>query len=453
MPSDPTTEIAAPHRPPSRWAWHGAAVAGILALAAAGLGDPVSSHQRPLKIVVPFGAGGGSDTFVRMIQKTVSEEAITGQPWVIINQKGGSGTIGSRTVMTAAADGFTILNLHDAIMTAKLSGKVPYGPEAFEPIAATGRASMMVIVPADSKFQSLKQLLDEAKKNPNTIGFGANVGAPGHFVGLLLERAAGGAKFKTIQSGGGQQRYTMLIGGHLDMGIFQLNEYINYATDGKIRALAVLDAEPNPVIPEVPTARSQGFDVVQHNTQYWWAPKGTPKEKIDAIADVLEKAMQSDSIRTQLARTHTEPLFARGESLKQIIADRMQTLGQIDMGHGTRLPDFPLWTGLLVVALMVWVAIDCWMVKDKASRAPIEGTRPDRPRAWAIAALTLVYAALLQWRLVRFAVATTLFILIAGMVLAAGRKNKPWLALGEVALLCGLGLEFVFTRILVIDLP
>lgn len=412
-----------------------------------------TSRNRPLKIIVPFGAGGGSDSFVRMMQKAITDEGLSNRPWVIINQKGGSGTIGSRTVMAAPADGFTILNLHEAIMTAKLSGKVPYGPEAFEPIAATGRASMMVIVPDDSKFQSLKQLMAEARARPETIKFGANVGAPAHFAGILLERAVEGAKFRTVQSGGGQQRYTLLIGGHLDMGIFSLDEYINYRGGGKIRALAILDFEPNSAIPDVPTAQSQGIDVIHHNTHYWWAPKGTPTVKIDAIAAVLEKAMNTDLVKAQLARTHTEALFVRGDALKTLITERMETLGQVDLSHRAELPNFPLIVSCVVAGLLLCVIASHRSERDKEASRAIDRPKAQPALAWAVGAITLFYVALLQLRIVRFAILTTLFILVVGALLAARLPRKPWLAMGEVALLCGLGMEFVFKRVFVIDLP
>ena len=443
-----TTIKSAPTR-----AWHALAILGIVAILVAMSTGTGASRKRPLKIIVPFGAGGGSDAFVRMIQKAITDEGLTSQPWVIINQGGGSGTIGSRTVMTAAADGFTILNLHEGMMTAKLSGKVPYGPEAFEPIAATGRASMMVIVPEDSRFQSLKQLMAEARAKPETIKFGANVGAPAHFAGILLERAVEGARFRTVQSGGGQQRYTLLIGGHLDMGIFSLDEFLNYRGGGGIRALAVLDVESNTAIPDVPTAKSQGIDVIHHNTQYWWAPKGTPTVKIDAIAALLEKAMNTDGVKAELARTHTEALFARGDALMTQIAERMETLGQVDLSHRAELPNFPLIVSCVVAGLFLWV-----IVSDRSARGKEAAQAIDRPRAqlalaWAAGVITLIYVALLQLRIVRFAILTTIFVLVIGALLSARLPRKPWLALGEVALLCGLGLEFVFKRVLVIDLP
>ena len=95
--------------------------------------------RKPIKVVVPFGPGGDSDTFARIMQKTIRDHELLPEPLVILNVPGAGGTIGSRRVRDAAPDGYTILNLHEGIFTSKYAGRVSYGPEAFRPIAATCR--------------------------------------------------------------------------------------------------------------------------------------------------------------------------------------------------------------------------------------------------------------------------------------------------------------------------
>ena len=110
--------------------------------------------SRPIKVIVPFGAGGGSDTFVRIIQKAIEDNQLLPQPLVVINVPGAGGTIGSQRATNAAPDGYTILNLHQGILTAKYSGKVDHGPEAFEPIIATSEDAMILAVAAALAFFS-----------------------------------------------------------------------------------------------------------------------------------------------------------------------------------------------------------------------------------------------------------------------------------------------------------
>ena len=411
--------------------------------------------NRPIKVIVPFGAGGSSDTFVRVIQKAITDGGMFDQPVVIINQGGGSGTIGSRTVKDAEPDGYTLLNLHEAMMTAQASGKVVYGPESFEPIAATGRSSLVVLVRSDSKVRDLRHLLQEARERPDTLGFGTNIGSPSHFAGLLLERTHVGARFRYIQTGGGQKRYTSLIGGHIEVGVFSLDEYINYSGDGKIRALALLNAEPDASTPDIPTARQQGVDVVYSNTQYWWAPKGTPPERIETIAGVLERAMATPYVRDRLSKMHIDPIVVQGKSLRHQLAERSAMLRRVNIPESTDLPDFPAYVLVILALLGVWVVVESLRQKPaKEENSPTEGQPvPNRPRlAVAIAAITIAYVCMLQLRWIRFSLLTLLFILLASFTLGQ-RHRRQWLGLAEVAYLCGLGLEYVFTRLLVIDLP
>ena len=141
--------------------WHVVACITILIIGSWWIGqfELASDNQdypsRPIHVVVPYAAGGGSDTFVRIVQQGIAEGDLLPQPLVIINQAGGIGTIGSREVKNAPPDGYKILCHHNAIITAKLAGTVTYGPEAFEPIAMTGEMSMVILVRADAPIRNV----------------------------------------------------------------------------------------------------------------------------------------------------------------------------------------------------------------------------------------------------------------------------------------------------------
>ena len=125
-------------------------------------------------------------------------------------------------------DGYKILCHHNAIITAKLAGTVDYGPEAFEPIALTAEMSMVILVREDSPVQNIVDLLEQAKATPKEVRFGANKGAPAYFTTLQLERAWPGADFSIVSAGGGADRYSKILGGHLEAGIFSLSEYLDF---------------------------------------------------------------------------------------------------------------------------------------------------------------------------------------------------------------------------------
>ena len=144
--------------------------------------------QRPVKVVVPFGSAGGSDIFARLLQSAADKQDLLPVPLVIVNVPGAGGTIGSRRVKNARPDGYTVLLLHDAILTAKYYGTASYGPEAFEPVAGTGDVGLVIVVPedSDSNYQSLDGLMKAVVENPDEVRFSANLGAPVHFTGLML---------------------------------------------------------------------------------------------------------------------------------------------------------------------------------------------------------------------------------------------------------------------------
>ncbi len=106
--------------------------------------------KKPIQVVVPYDPGGGTDTFARIIQKGAKDNELMPQPFVIVNKPGGGTTIGSGFVNDARNDGYTLLCLHDALITANVTGQSPYGPDAFEPVAATGEVIQVILVPEDS---------------------------------------------------------------------------------------------------------------------------------------------------------------------------------------------------------------------------------------------------------------------------------------------------------------
>ena len=308
--------------------------------------------EQPIKVIVPFGAGGGSDTFVRILQKAIKENDLLSQPLIIINVPGAGGTIGSRQAMESEPDGYTLLCLHEGIISAKYAGSADYGPEAFEPVAGTGEVGNVIAVAADSKYTDLDQLLTDAAARPEEIVFSANIGAPSHFVGLMLENAKQGARFRYTQTGGGAKRFAALVGGHIDVSAFSLAEYMQFKSAG-LRALAYCRETRHPSAPEIPTAVEQGFDVITSIMQFWWAPKNTPPEKIKVFADVLQKSMQTRQVQDALKAIQTDGVFLTGETLRQSLIEREQRFASVAQRELTETPNFPV----LVLGIVVMLSL------------------------------------------------------------------------------------------------
>jgi len=235
-----------------------------------------------------------------------------------------------------------MLLLHEALITAQSSGDVSYGPEDFEPIAATGRLNMVIAVQEDSPFRTLVDLMKAAREDPNKLVFAANLNAPVHYAGLILESNEPGAAFLYTQEGGGAYRFEALVGGHADVSAFSMGEFIDYRAGG-IRALAVSSAERLPAAPEIMTTVEQGYDFVHANMHFWWFPQGTDQAKVDYMAGVIQKAMATEQVQKALAKRLCEPLVKTGEEMKSQLVERIQAIRSVDATSPDVLPNIPLW--------------------------------------------------------------------------------------------------------------
>mgnify|MGYP003985580915 FL=1 len=322
------------------------------------IGIPVLAEfpEKPITVIVPFAAGGGSDVFVRIFQEAIRKQNLCPQPFVVRNISGAGGIIGSRAALEAKPDGYTILCLHDGIYTAQHYGNANWGPSEFEPIAATGRNGVVVAVTGNSPFKSLSELMEEAVQRPYQLIFGTNLGAPSHYSALFLQKGKKGAKFRFTQTGGGAKRLAQLKGGHIDLTGFSIGEYQQFKAAG-IRAIATLSKERKPSFPELPTAREQGVDAVHGIVQFWWAPKGTPPDRLAYLENLLQETMKTDMVRKRLENLHMDPLFQIGEPLRETIKQRSAKIKEITIEKPTRLPPLQ-WMVLgvvLICSVLVWM--------------------------------------------------------------------------------------------------
>jgi len=434
---------------------------GLLALACCCGCDsteaPTAAYpNRAIKIVVPFTAGGGGDTFARLIKKAIEDEGLLEQPLVIVNVGGAGGTIGSRRVKNMRPDGYTVLLLHDAIMMAKYSGKVPYGPESFEAVAGTAENALVLAVLEDSEYTNLNKLMSAAEEQPSTVTFGCNLATPTHYVGLLLERERPKAVFRFVQSGDGAERFSALKGEHIAATVFSTEEFVRYQPEG-IRALAVFSQERHPALPDTPTAIEQGIEAEADITQFWWMPKGAPPARVDFFANVLKRAMQSDYVRERLAEVHTKPSFYAGQDLTERLDRLEKNVAAVDLQRPVRMPNLPaiLFGGIVVLGIVAGVR--SWTTPSPAVEKKVA------PRTMFVLVsigLTLLYGLALSIDVngvaIGFRWATLVFVAVLGLCIAWQNKQlnmRSGALILALALALSLGLHWVFTHLFTTDLP
>ncbi|MEO5785167.1 MAG: tripartite tricarboxylate transporter substrate binding protein [Casimicrobiaceae bacterium] len=272
--------------------------------------------DKPIKVIVPFGPGGTTDVLARTIQRVAQEQKLLPEPLTIINV-GGHLSVGSNQVKNAAPDGYTFLVVHLALLSGEVvdpGRKLSF--RDFEPVALTGGFCLHPVVREDAPWKTLSELLAAAKDKPNTIIFGVNVGALNHLGGGMLEAGYPGAKFRFVQIGGGAENFAALKGSNTQATMLSSSEYQNFKSGG-VRALAYTGPERLKLEPGVPTTRELGlnFDFCINN--YWFAPKGTPKEAIDGMAAMLRQAMQTPEVQAAQAKQASRTDFLAGEAFRK----------------------------------------------------------------------------------------------------------------------------------------
>ena len=421
------------------------ALAALVLLKLAAHAAP-TAPSGPLRLVVPFSPGGGSDTFARIVQKVVRDADLSPVPVVIVNVPGAGGTIGSRQVMEAKADGQTALLLHDGIFTAKYSGKVNYGPEAFEPVAAMGSFRMVLAVKEDSRFKDLPAMLEEVATNPDSVTYSTNLGAPSHFAGLMLEKTRPSAAFRFVQGGGGAKRLSALLGGHAEVSVFSVAEYGQFKDSG-LRALAVLGKSRHDAFPNVPSAYELGVEVSASSTQFIWVPKGTAAERVQWLAELFQKVSMNAFYQERMAALHTEQDFWSGDALHQEVLARGSAYAAVDLRkleHSANLERWVLACVLLLGAIL--------LIRRRETSGDAAAARlPSLRRGLLGLGMVVLYVLLMEVK-VDYRVSTGLFIFLFGMLFVE-RTSRNLASLAVFATILALAMHWVFTGPLFVDLP
>ena len=278
------------------------------ALAALGIGPGTfgASAQdypdRPIRLLVPYAAGGGTDAIARVIAQGMAEPL--GQQIVVENNGAAGGNLATAQAAKAEPDGYTLLMANQGPMTVNphLFKNVKVDPlTAFDPVTLIAEAPLVVVVPADSRFTSLKALIDEGKGNPGGLTYGsAGNGSASHLATLLLANTADLDMVHVPYKGAGPA-ITDLIGGRLDFMITTLPSVVGFLDSGQAKPLAVTMKDRAQRLPDVPTIAESGYPDYDASAWYGFAvPKGTPPEIIAKLRDATVAATKSPDVQKSL---------------------------------------------------------------------------------------------------------------------------------------------------------
>lgn len=275
------------------------------AMAVMGLGGVAQADEnypeRPIMLMVSYGAGGATDFQARIVTMTAGNEDALGMPIAIINKPGAGGRVGWNWFATQAEnDGYTLgaYNIPHFIAQS-IEGGVEYGPDSFEPIANWGADPAVFVVGADSPFNSMADVVDYAKANPGGLTFsGAGLFVGHHIAALQLEKAAGVKLAYIPNNKGGAGAMKAVIAGEVLGGVNNLSDAFRAREAGNVKILGVFDLERNDFLPDVPTLKEQGFDIDNASVNFRgvMVPKGTPQAIIDKLAATVPAMFENKRV-------------------------------------------------------------------------------------------------------------------------------------------------------------
>ena len=296
------------------------ALAKVAVSAAALLAACVAAAQqfpeRPIQLMVAFPAGGSTDVGARVVASIA--EKILGKPMVVINRGGAGGQVGWTEMARQKPDGYYLgyINL-PATNTVILDPerKANFGADAFVPIINQVLDPGIVWVRADSPYKTLKDLVDAAKKSPNTIRTATTgILSDDHLAILMLEEAAPGAIFRIVHLAGGADQLKEILGGNVDVAFDNVGSIAPRVRSGELRALAVMDHQRSKFLPDVPTMKEVGYpSVISSSTRGIAAPRGVPPAVLKTLEAALRKAMEDPE--------HIQKLESAGLAIKIMVGE------------------------------------------------------------------------------------------------------------------------------------
>ena len=299
----------------------------LMAIAAACIGlDPVGAGAqpyatRPIKLIVPFPAGGPPDTIARLVADRMSSRL--GQTVVIDNRPGGGATVGTRTAALAEPDGYTLLFASTTSLSIgpALFKNLGYDPvKSFAPVAAVSIGSMVVAVSATVPVKTLPELVAYAKANPGKLHNGAGVASPPHIAWGLFTLTTG-TDIVFVPYRGMAQAMTDLVSGQIQMMIDGIGSLLPHIRDGKARAVAVTGTVRSPDLPGVPTMIESGYP--DYRLTFWTgvlAPAGTPPAFVGKLNAAINEGLQTPDMRESLAKFNVEPNVTSPQEFSAFLA-------------------------------------------------------------------------------------------------------------------------------------
>lgn len=306
------------------WLRAGLLAAAALAAPVAAEAQPESYPDKPIRFIVPYPPGGGTDVIARIVQERF--HALLGQPILIDNRGGAAGSIGTEVAAKSPPDGYTVLfTLSSHTINPSIYPKLPFDTARdFKPVGMVASLPQILVAGTQFPANTVAELVALAKAKPGTISFGSvGNGSPGHLAGELLKLRTG-IQMTHVPYRGGGPALTDVIGGQVPLLWVSIPAAAQFVKSGKLKALAVSTKKRSAAFPDVPTMQEAG--VPDFEVDSWYAmfvPAKTPRPVIDKLNRVVNVVVQEPDIRERLLAQGSEGVGGTPEELGKVVSSEL----------------------------------------------------------------------------------------------------------------------------------
>lgn len=294
----------------SRTGWFApASVAAILCSILSAPPGPVHAQVGAIKVLYPFAAGGSGDVLARIVADRIA--VATSMPAIVENRTGAAGRLAAKAVASAAPDGSTFLFASSPMMVVYPHSypSLEYDPvKDFEPVIAAAAFDIALAVGAQSSARSVAELVTWVKTNPELASYGSpGAGGLGHFAAVMFATASK-LELRHVTYRGSGPVMNDLVAGQLPMAVLPLGDVTELHKAGRLRALATAGASRSSFLPDVPTFREAGFDMIGQGWYGLYVPANTPAAIVERVNKALSSALRSAEMKQRLAALSLEPV-------------------------------------------------------------------------------------------------------------------------------------------------
>ena len=318
--------------------WIAGAALALTAMTGSAMAEGHGDYpERPIMLMVSYGAGGATDFQARIVTMTAGNDDALQMPVAILNKAGAGGRVGWNWFATQAeADGYTLgaYNIPHFIAQS-IEGGVEYGADSFEPIANWGADPAVFVVAADSEFNSMADVIAYATENPGGLTFsGAGLFVGHHIAALQLEKAAGVKLAYIPNNAGGAGAMRAVIAGEVLGGVNNLSDAFRAREAGTVKILGVFDLERNAFLEDVPTMMEQGYDIDNASVNFRgvMVPAGTDPAIIDHLAEIVPAMFENSRVQSRMEAGGSPMHIMTRDEVLEMWAQRQETLEELLAG-------------------------------------------------------------------------------------------------------------------------